>query len=319
MEFKTYEITKDRHFNQVEAESISTTWLTDDVHRWIDLTEFQQDELEELLAPLNLRQEVLDACLVPHSLPFVIILEHSLFLSIPVQSDIDNLIYLTVLCGPTILITIQHSDIIYLDEFASFYRKDRMLLAANTTGLLFELIHVPLKMLIPRFFSLRNEVVNMSQTLETKPDEVEIDDIMNLSQDASRIEIIFQDQRFCLSELESGRSETLSLTTIRGGLHQLIERIDRGLGTLARLQERIGDLHQFRLHSIEEATNRRLNMLAMLSAIYMPPTLIAAIFGMNFQNIPAIGWRYGYLAVMGCMITLVVGQLLYFRSRGWFK
>jgi len=319
MEFNAYEITKDRHLNRIAADSISAQWLTDDVHRWIDLTEFQQDELTEFLEPMELRREILDACLVPQTLPSVIALEKILFISIPMESEKNKLAYLTFLCSPTTLVTIQHSDIIYMDDFDLFYRNDRMLIAANTAGLLFELINESLKMFVPRFFTMRNNVMKVSQALEVDQDEVEVEEIMNLSQEASQMENIFQDQRYCLNELKSVRSESLALTTIQGGLSDLSERFDRVLVTLNRIQDRIGDLHQYHVRTIEEKTNRRLNMLVIVSIIFMPPTLIAAIYGMNFQNIPILGWQYGYTIVMALMVTLVVGLLLFFRSRGWFK
>ncbi len=62
MQFHVYEITEDRYLRHVEADSISPKWLTDDNHRWIDLTEFQKHDLEALLAPLDLNSEILDAC-----------------------------------------------------------------------------------------------------------------------------------------------------------------------------------------------------------------------------------------------------------------
>ena len=60
-------------------------------------------------------------------------------------------------------------------------------------------------------------------------------------------------------------------------------------------------------------------MLAILSAIYLPSTLIAGIFGMNFEDIPITKVADGYWIVLLAMISLVVGQLVFFWWRGWFK
>ena len=59
--------------------------------------------------------------------------------------------------------------------------------------------------------------------------------------------------------------------------------------------------------------------MTILSAMYLPPTLIAAIYGMNFENIPIVEWEYGYFVVFFLMVALIVGQLLFFHRRGWFK
>ena len=70
---------------------------------------------------------------------------------------------------------------------------------------------------------------------------------------------------------------------------------------------------------LQESTNRRLNVLAVLSAIYLPSTLIAGIYGMNFGDIPITEIPSGYLIVLSMMIALVVGQLVFFWYRGWLK
>ena len=319
MQFHVYEITEDRYLRYVEADSISPKWLTDDNHRWIDLTDFQKHDLEALLAPLDLNSEIMDACLVQQSRPRVITLEQILFVSIPVQTDKDNLCYLTFLCDPTTIITIQHSEILYLDDLASRCLHDRRLIAANTAGLVFELVDTSLRKNSSLYFSLRDEVVATAQMLEDDVSAIDIDVIMNLAREAVQLEILFQDQQYCLSELLNGRSESLALETIRAALTSLVADIDRAQSAVSRLQGQIRDLHQYHLHNVDEATNRRLNMLTLLSAIYLPPTLLAGIYGMNFDNIPIVGMPYGYEIAMALMITLVLGQLAFFRWRGWFQ
>ena len=69
--------------------------------------------------------------------------------------------------------------------------------------------------------------------------------------------------------------------------------------------------HRFRT----EATNCW--KLAAWAAILAVPTAIAGIYGMNFQHMPELGWRYGYAMVMGSIV--VVCGVLYrrFRVAGW--
>ena len=319
MQFHVYEIADDRYLRGIEVDSISPQWLIDDKNRWINLTEFQKHDLELLLAPLDLHPEILDACLVPQSRPLVITLEQILFVSLPVQTDKDELSYLTFVCGPTTLITIQHSDILHLDNLASGYLHDRRLIAANTAGLVFELVDRSLRKISPVLFSLRDEVVATAKKLEQDVSAVHVNSIMNLAREANQIEIIFQDQEYCLSELSSARSESLALETIRTAFTDLVANLSRAQSSAAQVQGQIRDLHKYHLHNVEEATNRRLNMLTLLSAIYLPPTLLTSIYGMGFDNIPIIGMRYGYAIVMVMMVTLVLGQLAFFRWRGWFK
>ncbi len=86
-----------------------------------------------------------------------------------------------------------------------------------------------------------------------------------------------------------------------------------------RLEDQARELRQGYGGLLQEATNRRLNVLAVLSAIYLPSTLIAGIYGMSFDDIPITKIAGGYLIVLSLMIALVVGQMAFFWLRGWFK
>jgi magnesium transporter len=60
-----------------------------------------------------------------------------------------------------------------------------------------------------------------------------------------------------------------------------------------------------------------MKVLTIFSAIMLPLTFIAGIYGMNFDNMPELHSRYGYYAVWGFMIAVAIAMLLFFRRRGW--
>jgi len=57
--------------------------------------------------------------------------------------------------------------------------------------------------------------------------------------------------------------------------------------------------------------------LAAWAAILAVPTAIAGIYGMNFQNMPELQWRYGYFLIVGVMATVCTGLYIRFRRAGW--
>jgi magnesium transporter len=61
-----------------------------------------------------------------------------------------------------------------------------------------------------------------------------------------------------------------------------------------------------------------MGVLSILSAIFMPSTLLAGIWGMNFHNMPELAYANAYPIALGAMMLLGSGMYLYFRSRGWF-
>jgi magnesium transporter len=56
----------------------------------------------------------------------------------------------------------------------------------------------------------------------------------------------------------------------------------------------------------------------MMSTFFMPLTLITGIYGMNFDTMPELRWRYGYLFAIGLMASVATIFVVYFKRKGWF-
>ena len=87
------------------------------------------------------------------------------------------------------------------------------------------------------------------------------------------------------------------------------------------LSENYRDLISGSLEAYLSVVSNRLNeimkVLTIFSAIMLPLTFIAGVYGMNFDNMPELRSRYGYFTVLGIMVLVAVGMLLFFRRRGW--
>jgi hypothetical protein len=60
-----------------------------------------------------------------------------------------------------------------------------------------------------------------------------------------------------------------------------------------------------------------MKVLTVFSAIVLPLSLIAGVYGMNFRHMPELLWRWGYLGVMVLMVLVGVGLWIYFGRRGF--
>ena len=60
-----------------------------------------------------------------------------------------------------------------------------------------------------------------------------------------------------------------------------------------------------------------MKVLTIFSAIMLPLTFIAGVYGMNFDNMPELHSRYGYYATWGLMIVVALIMLFFFWRRGW--
>jgi magnesium transporter len=55
----------------------------------------------------------------------------------------------------------------------------------------------------------------------------------------------------------------------------------------------------------------------VFTTIFMPLTFIAGVYGMNFDNMPELHWKYGYFIVMGVMGLIAIAMSVWFYRKGW--
>jgi magnesium transporter len=67
--------------------------------------------------------------------------------------------------------------------------------------------------------------------------------------------------------------------------------------------------------SIEQ--NKVIKMFTIMNVIFLPPTLIASIYGMNFEIMPELQWKFGYLVSIFLMICSSILPLYIFKRKGW--
>lgn len=79
----------------------------------------------------------------------------------------------------------------------------------------------------------------------------------------------------------------------------------------------IGNLREAYQLSLANRTNDIMRMFTALTTIFMPLTIITGIYGMNFDFMPELHWRYGYFVILGVMITVGLSMYLLFRKKDW--
>jgi magnesium transporter len=98
-------------------------------------------------------------------------------------------------------------------------------------------------------------------------------------------------------------------------LHQksleLLEQIESDMGMLESASN-------FFFSSQSHKMNEIMKTLTIVSAIFIPLTFIAGIYGMNFERMPELEQPNGYYFVIGIMLLIVIIMIYYFKRRRWF-
>lgn len=110
----------------------------------------------------------------------------------------------------------------------------------------------------------------------------------------------------------------------RGFDQRVLQRIDIAQRDIHSLMEhtrflttRISFLLEATLGMISTEQNQIIKLFSVMAVMLMPPTLVASIYGMNFENMPELKWEYGYPLALLAMVLAAVIPYVYFRRKGW--
>lgn len=126
-------------------------------------------------------------------------------------------------------------------------------------------------------------------------------------------ENIFDKQRVVSSMLRSEKFESPENAKIR----ILIKDISSLLEHTAFNFERLEYLQDTFLGLVNIEQNKIIKIFTVASVIFMPPTLIASVYGMNFDWMPELHWAKGYPFALGLMLLSSTLTILFFRRKGW--
>lgn len=100
---------------------------------------------------------------------------------------------------------------------------------------------------------------------------------------------------------------------------QILRDLDSLDGHTAFLFDKINFLMDATVGFININQNKIIKIFSVASVALLPPTLIASLYGMNFQYMPELSQKWGYPFALGLMVLSAAVPMLYFRKRGWLK
>ncbi len=101
-------------------------------------------------------------------------------------------------------------------------------------------------------------------------------------------------------------------------LRDLYDHGKQVLDTVESYRDSASGLVDLYMSSVSQRTNEVMQVLTIMASIFIPLTFIAGIYGMNFELMPELKWRYGYVMVWGVMIACFLGMLWFFKRKKWF-
>lgn len=143
-----------------------------------------------------------------------------------------------------------------------------------------------------------------------------LEEIMDLKRSVARLIRISTKQLDVLSRIARGEFPLIDKDVLPF-YRDVYDHLHRVSVLAENYQDLVGGLLNIHFNVIATKTNDVVKLLTIFSAIMLPLTLIAGIYGMNFENMPELKTRNGYFLILGLMALVTIALLFYFWRKGW--
>jgi len=215
----------------------------------------------------------------------------------------------------TLLITQRNIDLRSFDEVARSFRTNRR---QQANGYHIFLILLEMRIDIEADFledlSKRIYATSKRLTIEKTLDE---DVLIEISQ-LQELTMLFREST---SEMQRLISAILKSEYFPKDEYEKIRVMIKDVGSLLQHTafnfERLEYLQNTFLGLVDMEQNKIIKIFTVMTVVFMPPTLIASLYGMNFQFMPELAWRGGYVFALLLMVLSSAVTLLYFKKQKW--
>ena len=184
------------------------------------------------------------------------------------------------------------------------------------------LLHQILDQLIDLYMPVVDDFDNSINHLEDRVFNMKrgstavLEEIMDLRRSVARLKRISARQLDVLYRLSHGEFPQIpeNVLPFYRDVHDHLLRIS---DLSESYRDLVSGLFEIHFNVTANRTNDVMKVLAIFSAIMLPLSLIAGIYGMNFENMPELHSRYGYFAALALMCIIAIGLLIYFWRKGW--
>lgn len=291
---------------------------------WINVDGFHNEQIIRDISDIfSIPADILSDVMEPSSRPQTEAFDNGFFVSIKMMEfdekksrvSVDNL---SLVVMDKLLITFQEEKGDVFDPVRERIRKHKTKIRTSGADYLaFALLDVVIDnyIYILGIYGEKVETLEGKLILETDKEILEIinlfkHELNNLRMDIKPAKEMIMSLVKLDTELIQQENEK-HYKELQDNIHQAVDLLDY-------YREVLYDELNMYHSSMSTKLNDTMKLLTIFSVIFIPLTFIVGVYGMNFDNLPELHWKYGYFLVWGVMLLTVGVMIWFFRKKKWF-
>ena len=288
---------------------------------WLGLSEPSAEEMELVRRQFGLHPLVIEDTLNPVQMPKVEVFGSQLFVVARTAAieEGEKIAYgqTALMIGPDFLITVRFGSTRAHNDLRKRLESDPSRLTEGPDFV----AHAILDFIVDGYQPIMDRLETALQTIEERaidafPEPPTIRRIFRLRRQLRRFERIIGPMEEVCNRLSSTELPSIDASA-RIWFRDVLDHVRRTMARVSALKETLASIVETASLLEQHRQGEMTRSLAAWAAILAVPTAIAGIYGMNFEFMPELQWRYGYFAVVGTIVLICGGLWLRFRRIGW--
>lgn len=289
---------------------------------WVDIEDPEKATLEPLLeGRFGFHELAAEDSLSENTLPkYDPFPSYDFFVFRAVDVDLEahgaHTLKLAAFLGADFLFTIHPATLAAPCTVAERLQNDKRLLANGPDFLLYTIADQMVDAHFPLLDKLEECVDNLQDAIFTDARPSHLDELLHLKRDGNVLRRHSLPQRELLNQISRGDAQFVQKPHLIY-YRDVYDHMFRISETIDVLRDMMAGTMEAYLSVVANRTNEIMRVLTVFSAILLPLTLIAGIYGMNFEHMPELHWLHGYPFALGLMAVVSIALFAWFKKRGW--
>jgi magnesium transporter len=182
------------------------------------------------------------------------------------------------------------------------------------------LLYALLDLVVDHYFIVLDSFSEKLEDLETEllnnPDKRTLNKLYGLRRETLLLRRTIYPLREMIGRFEK-LEEPLISNNIKVFIRDLYDHTIKVIESIEVLRDMTSGLLDLYMNSTSNKMNEIMKVLTIMTSIFIPLTFIVGVYGMNFKYMPELDQKYGYFAIWGVMVLVVIGMLIYLKRRKW--
>ncbi len=233
-----------------------------------------------------------------------------------IRPEEDQDVQLSIVIGANVLITHHIEPLHAIDDLAAMCGHSTRAFRRGPDYLLHLMLDAMVERYLPHVAEIEDKLYKLEESTLENPSQECLHDILDMKRRIQAMRRIVVYTREIVNRLARGDFDLISRDEsfyYRNVYDHLIRVADQ----LEATRELAMSLMEVYFSSTASRLNKVMKVLTVISTIFLPLTFICSIYGMNFEYMPELTWKYGYAMVWIIIIAVATSMGMIFRKRGW--